>query len=254
MKTVLVLLDDPVVNEVLAATFRHAGFHPVSAVTLADAERVARQLEPDLLLVDADAHDPVRVGALFDRPERGGGVRRVPVIRVCSRPGPHCGAGCTGVPCEPKPLRSRELVMKAVRMVRRSSARVVDVRWMGTLRRGPIELDLDRFTMTVDVGGRTVPFGLGPTVSRLMARLMDRPGVACGREELLAQVWPDDRSVTPRTVDQNVRRIRSALRTVGMEDAIRTIPGHGYGFVVPDPPRKGVAANLPVRTTDRDTP
>lgn len=94
-------------------------------------------------------------------------------------------------------------------------------------------LDLDRFTLTVSLEDRRLPFGLGPTVTRLMAQLMQQPGAVCSREELLAQVWPNDETVTARTIDQNVRRLRAILRQVNLAQSIHTVEGQGYSFVLP---------------------
>jgi len=254
MKTALVFLEDPVVAGVLAASLRQAGFYPVVAGSLSDAQRLVGQVDPDVVVVDIDGHDPDAVARMFARPGQGARAVQRPTIMVGSHPAHHCGPRgerCGDALCEPKPFNPRDLVMKAVRLVRRSSARLVDARWSGSMRRGPIELDLDRFTMSVEVAGRTVPFGLGPTVTRLMARLMERPGAVCAREELLAQVWPDDPSVTPRTVDQNIRRIRSALQSVGLTDAIRTVQGQGYSFLLPASADAGAAAN---RSSDAPDP
>jgi len=253
MKTALVFLEDPVVGDMLAAGLRHSGIYPVIAGTLSEAQRLVLQVEPDLVMVDIDTHGAESILAMFQRPDRGNRASQTPTIMVSSDPAAHCGPRgerCGGSLCEPKPFNPRDLVMKAVRLLRRSNARIVDVRWTGTMRRGPIALDLDRFTMTVDTAGGPVPFGLGPTVTRLMARLMDRPGAVCGRDELLGQVWPDDDSVTVRTVDQNIRRIRSALRTVGMAHVIRTVQGQGYAFLPADASEVRTVTSLSSETPD----
>ncbi|MCU0624321.1 MAG: response regulator transcription factor [Gemmatimonadaceae bacterium] len=240
MNTALVVLDDPVVRDLLNASLRGCGFHPVAARDLDEAHRLAVQVRPDVVLVDVDRFPPDAHPARLDwaRPPNGGPAR-VPTIMLTAHPDTVCGPRgerCGGSHCAPKPFRASDLVMTAVRLTRRANARRLDVRWSGTIRRGPIELDMDRFTMSVDVDGRRVPFGLGPTVTRLMAQLMREPGAVCSREELLATVWPDDATVTPRTVDQNVRRIRASLRSVGLDDTIATVHGQGYSFVEPGRP------------------
>lgn len=237
MHTSLIVVDEPVIRELLSASFRSAGFHVVTADHPDDARRLAARVRPDVVLIDIDPYPPEALAPPLEwtGPDASGAVR-IPTLMLTERPDTRCGARgerCGASQCVSKPVRARELVMAAVRLVRRSSFRLLDARWSGTVRQGPIELDLDRFTMTVEHDGRRIPFGLGPTVIRIMAQLMREPGAVCSREELLARVWSDGASVTPRTVDQNIRRIRAALREVGLADSILTVNGQGYSFVPP---------------------
>ena len=233
MKTAFVILGHALTSEMLATGLRQAGIYPVVAASFDDARRLAQEFDPDLLLIDVDNSD---AACFLDDLSAIDRCARTPWVLITSGDGnraPTREGSVSERVWISKPVNLRELLVLVIRLLRRSNARFVDVRWSGLLRRGPVELDLDRFTMTVDVAGATVPFGLGPSVTRVMARLMERTGSVCGRDELLAQVWPDDFTVTLRTVDQNVRRIRTALRSVGLEDAIRTVQGEGYSFVIP---------------------
>jgi len=237
MNTVLVVIDDPIVVELLMVSFRAAGFHPVSAKDLDEARRITEQVRPDIVVVDIDRHAPQAVMACFG--SSGPDGRRAtmaPTIMLTARPAELCGPRgerCGGASCSAKPIRPKDLVATAVRLLRRVNDKPSDVRWSGVIRRGPIELDLDRLTMTVSLHDRRVPFALGPTVTRLMAQLMQRPGEVCDRDELLAQVWPNDETVTVRTIDQNIRRLRSTLRQVNLAESIHTVAGQGYSFVLP---------------------
>jgi two-component system OmpR family response regulator len=237
MNTSLIVVDDPVIRGVLSASLTRAGFHVVAAERLDEARGLMARVRPDIVLIDIDPYPPETLEtALGWTGSDSGSAVRIPTLMLTARPDVRCGPRgglCGASQCVPKPFRPSELVMAAVRLVRRSSFRLVDAQWSGTLRRGPIELDLDGFTMTVHHDGRRVPFGLGPTVTRIMAQLMRQPGAVCSREELLAQVWSDAAAVTPRTVDQNIRRIRAALHKVGLSDTIHTVGGQGYSFVMP---------------------
>jgi DNA-binding response OmpR family regulator len=237
MDTALVVIDDPVVEQVLTASLRSAAFYPVAAADLDGALRVALQFRPDVIIVDVDRYPPEVFAKEFAGScPQGRRSAAVPMIMLTSDPAIRFGAGlerCLTTHCSAKPVRPKDIVSTAIRLVRRSNARLRDTRWSGVIRRGPIELDLDRFTMTVDLDDRRLPLGLGPTATRLMARLMQRPGTVCGRDELLAQVWPNDATVTARTVDQNIHRLRVTLRRVDLADAIHTVEGHGYSFVLP---------------------
>jgi DNA-binding response OmpR family regulator len=61
---------------------------------------------------------------------------------------------------------------------------------------------------------------------RLLSFFVNNPGRAYTRDEILAEVWGDDRLCGSRTVDVHVRRLRVKLREIGPQ--IRTVRGVGY--------------------------
>ena len=54
-RTVLTVVADPVIRELLALHLREAGFFAVTAATSAEACRLAGEVLPDVLLIDPDA-------------------------------------------------------------------------------------------------------------------------------------------------------------------------------------------------------
>ena len=64
---------------------------------------------------------------------------------------------------------------------------------------------------------------------RLVRTLLERKGRVQTRETLLIDVWEYEASVTTRTVDTHVRRLRQKLGAAG--DYIETIRGVGYRFL-----------------------
>ena len=62
----------------------------------------------------------------------------------------------------------------------------------------------------------------------LLERLMTRPGRVLTRDLLLEQVWGADISVTARTIDTHLKRLREKLGAAG--DLIETVRGVGYRF------------------------
>lgn len=69
---------------------------------------------------------------------------------------------------------------------------------------------------------------LGPIEFRLLQHLMRNPERVCGREELVANAWPRNIHVEPRTVNVHIGRLRKALRLDGSADPIRTVRSAGY--------------------------
>jgi two-component system phosphate regulon response regulator PhoB len=63
---------------------------------------------------------------------------------------------------------------------------------------------------------------------RLLETLMRRPGRVMSRERLLDEVWGTDITVTARTIDTHLKRLREKLRGAG--PLIETVRGVGYRF------------------------
>jgi two-component system phosphate regulon response regulator PhoB len=62
----------------------------------------------------------------------------------------------------------------------------------------------------------------------LLVFLITHRGKICSREEILSKVWKDEVIVLDRTIDVNIRRLRSKIGTYG--ENIVTRCGYGYGF------------------------
>jgi two-component system, OmpR family, phosphate regulon response regulator PhoB len=92
-------------------------------------------------------------------------------------------------------------------------------------------LALDPQTNRVTAGEQLV--SLRGVEYRLLEFLMTHPGRAFSRNQLLQQVWGDDRSVDERTVDVSVQRLRKTLADPGYGEFIHTVRGFGYRFCEP---------------------
>ena len=62
----------------------------------------------------------------------------------------------------------------------------------------------------------------------MLKHLIDRRGRVQTRDQLLEEVWGYSSSVTTRTVDTHIKRLREKLGPIG--DYIQTIRGVGYRF------------------------
>jgi two-component system phosphate regulon response regulator PhoB len=62
----------------------------------------------------------------------------------------------------------------------------------------------------------------------LLRTLMERPGRVLTRDRLLDEVWGSDITVTSRTIDTHLKRLREKLGEAG--DLVETVRGVGYRF------------------------
>ena len=120
-----------------------------------------------------------------------------------------------------KPFSPRELALRVQAILRRSSGEQVP---SDVLERGPIALDTERHRCSVDDTEVT----LTAKEFRLLEALMSRPGRVLSRQRLLDEVWGSDITVTERTIDTHLKRLREKLGAAG--DQIETVRGVGYRF------------------------
>jgi two-component system alkaline phosphatase synthesis response regulator PhoP len=119
-----------------------------------------------------------------------------------------------------KPFSILELVARVNALLRRVQPATREA----PLEKGGILLDPEKHT--VSVRGELVILTLKEF--ELLYYLMRNPGIACGRDRLLASVWDAAYPGNTRTVDVHVQTLRQKLGSAG--DWIETVRGVGYRF------------------------
>lgn len=231
-RTLLLVIEEPTIRELLAASFRHAGFFPVLAATAAQGQRLAGEVRPDVVLIDLDTPATADFSIA---PLQVGRDPAVPLlsVMVAAQPEAACGAQgerCGASLCIAKPYSPRELVARVLRELAilngRSAAARPSARKL--LRAGPLEIDPQQRRVTLRQPGGQTELDLAPTEIKLLGCLMAHPDHVLSRDQLLTLVWGDDGATDPRTVDQNIRRLRRCFEAAGAGDLIRTVRGLGY--------------------------
>jgi DNA-binding response OmpR family regulator len=117
----------------------------------------------------------------------------------------------------------RELIARINAVLRRA----VYSQSLRHVRSGPVEVDTERFVLSVD--GRRV--SATATQVRLVEYLMRNEGRVFNRDQILDAVWRDTRFVTPRTIDVHIRRIREMIEPDPAKPRfLKTVRGAGYYF------------------------
>lgn len=95
-----------------------------------------------------------------------------------------------------------------------------------TITRGPITLDMDKRILLVN----DTEVELSQTEFSLLEYMIQNENIALSREQILNQVWGLDYEGSDRTIDTNMKRLRSKI---GDDiDCIHTVWGYGYKFEV----------------------
>jgi DNA-binding response OmpR family regulator len=229
----LLLVDDDVtLTAILAAALGDEGWTVATAGNGAEGLRHFEREGADLIILDIlmPEMDGLEVCRRLRRKST------VPIILLSSRgeevdrvTGLETGADDYLT----KPFSTRELVARIRAIDRRlgssSGAATVAPNALGEakVQVGPLALDLARFA----VHWRGRPVVLTRSEFQLLAVLARHPGLVLSRDRLLEAAHGDDTTVTDRTVDTFIKRLRKKIREVDPAfDEIETVIGVGYRF------------------------
>ena len=222
--TILVVEDEPAIQELIAAALQHAGHRVVRAFSAEEAATLVNGTLPDMALIDWML--PGMSGIQYARRLRGDErTRDLPIILLTARGEEQdkvAGLEAGADDYLTKPFSPRELVARIKAVLRRRAPQMTEdcVEVEG--------LRVDPATHRVTGNGR--PLELGPTEFRLLHFFMTHPERVFNRTLLLDQVWGDHVFVEERTVDVHIRRLRAVLETTGHDRLIQTVRGSGYRF------------------------
>jgi two-component system phosphate regulon response regulator PhoB len=222
--TVLVVEDEPQIQELIAVNLEHLGHRVQRAASAEEAETAIRAALPDVLILDWML--PGESGLSFARRLRTDErTRDLPILMLTARAmeqdkisGLEAGADDYLT----KPFSPRELAARIKAVLRRRAPQLSgDVVEVEGLR-------LDPASHRVTAGEHRLT--LSPAEFRLLHFLLTHPGRIYSRMQLLDQVWGDHVYIEERTVDVHIRRLRKALEPSGHDRLIDTVRGAGYGL------------------------
>ena len=223
MKKILVIDDEPDLRELVRVNLDQAGYSVETASSGREALHALRRSAPDLVVLDLMLPD-ISGTELCRKIRSDSALADIPVIMLTAKAaevdrvvGFELGADDYVT----KPFSPRELALRIGAVLRR---RFADSDAEQALEHGAIRLDAARHRCTV--GGAEAP--LTAKEFDLLRELMSRPGRVVTRERLLERVWGSDVTVTPRTIDTHLKRLREKLGDAGV--SVETVRGVGYRF------------------------
>ena len=220
--TILVVEDEPAIQELIAYACRTNGFEVRRAETVAAArEAVAAEL-PDLVLLDWMLPDRPGIDLLRDLrvDER---TKALPVIMLTAKGGEAdrvTGLDAGADDYVVKPFSPRELVSRIRAVFRRRAPELAGE----ILSYGPLKLDAARH----EILANDTPVKMGLTEFRLLSYFLAHPDRVFTRTQLLDAVWGDHVFIEERTVDVHMLRLRKALAPAGVQHLVQTVRGLGY--------------------------
>ena len=224
MTRVLVVEDEPNLREPLVYLLEKEGYQVIEADNGNDAVDSFRKNSPDLILLDLmlpgiSGNEVCRTIRLESQ---------VPIIMITAKDteidkvvGLEIGADDYVT----KPYSTRELLARMKAVLRRGSE--VSISEVGLLKAGPVVMDLDRHT--VSVNGEPIQMPLKEF--ELLELLIENVNRVLTRGQIIDRVWGSNYFGDTKTLDVHVKRVRSKIE----EDPSRprhliTVRGLGYKF------------------------
>ncbi len=221
----LVVDDEPNIRELLATSLRFAGFEVHAAADGHSALKLAKDVEPDLVVLDVMLPDLDGFAVTRRLRERG---QFVPVLFLTARDDTADkvqGLTVGGDDYVTKPFSLEEVVAR-IRAVLRRTHHVEDD--SSVLRYADLELDDD--SHEVRRAGR--PVELSPTEFKLLRYLMLNSGRVLSKAQILDHVWQYDWGGDANIVESYVSYLRRKVDVVEPR-LIHTVRGVGYVLRVP---------------------
>jgi DNA-binding response OmpR family regulator len=229
---ILVVEDDLTLLETLEYNLAVEGYEVITAADGLTALEVAREEDPDLILLDLmlPRLDGFEVCRILRR------ETNVPILMLTARAdevdrvvGLEVGADDYLT----KPFSMRELLarvkalLRRVRLIREEVAGEKGLPDSEQLAFDDLVIDLDRREVVI----RDEALRLKPKEFELLAFLARHPGMALSRDLLLERVWGWDYGGGSRTVDVHVRWLREKVEAdPANPERIVTVRGVGYCF------------------------
>jgi DNA-binding response OmpR family regulator len=223
-KTILIIEDDPDIQELLKYNLERDGFEVLLTDTGEKGLQDAESLKPSLILLDLML--PGRPGLDVCRDLRDHeATRHIPLIMVTAKGeesdivlGLELGADDYVT----KPFSVRELVARIHSVMRRAASPAR--RAAGRIEMGPLVIDDSRHE--VEVNGALANLTLAEY--RLLRALASNPGRVFTREQLISQITAGGYQIAERNVDVHVAAIRRKIPEIA--DMIVTVRGIGYKY------------------------
>lgn len=249
--SILLAEDDPDVAGMLVDLLGAKGYVVRHAAGGAEAEALAANIPPDLVIVDLLLPDANGLVLCAELKERTG----VPII-VCSgskrRDDPVLSLKLGADDFIPKPFSPTELLarIEAVRRRARSPepAGQAATQSAASAAGDPASAAVDLGELAIDparcrVTLRGSDLHLTPNEYRLLLALASRPDQVVSRKALTERLWDSDDVYLARNLDVHVSRLRAKLSATGANvPALLTVRGFGYRLASPAEPGAAPAA------------
>lgn len=223
--TILVVDDEEDLLDLLEYNLKQEGFQTLLARDGVEALNMAREHEPDLIVLDIMMPKMDGIEACR-RIRKDAHLRTIPILMLTARTEEEDQVAGLDVGADiylSKPISVSVILSQAKALLR--SARRYEVA-PDQLSVHDLRVDRDRYLVYQGTNGEEEEMRLPRKEFELLYFLASHPGKVFSRQEILDEVWGPDVYVVDRTVDVHVRKIREKIGS----QYIETVKGVGYKF------------------------
>ncbi len=221
-KKILIADDEPDILEIVQYNLKHEGYEVYTARDGDDALTKAKQIKPDLIILDImmPKKTGVEVCSILRTQPAFKDTLIIFLTALNDESSQIKGLDSGADDYVNKPISTKVLVSRVNALFRRISKPSDEGN--STLHFDNLLIDPVKYIVQVNHEDMT----LAKKEFELLYLLAAKPGRVFLRNEILNQVWGNDVIVGDRTIDVHIRKIRQKL---GM-DCIKTVKGVGYKF------------------------
>ncbi|WP_104385582.1 response regulator transcription factor [Sphingobacterium sp. HMA12] len=221
---ILIVDDEKDILDLIAFNLNREGYQVSTAQNGEEAIQVAKQVNPDLIILDVmmpkmDGIEACRI--MRAMPE----FKSTFMVFLTARSeeyseiaGFHVGADDYIA----KPIKPRALMSRINAILRRNTSEESDSSAQDKIEIADLVIDRDSFL--VYKGEQKIV--LAKKEFELLYLLASKPNKVFTREQILKSIWEDSVVVTNRTIDVHIRKLREKIG----DDYVTTVKGVGYKF------------------------
>jgi two-component system, OmpR family, alkaline phosphatase synthesis response regulator PhoP len=217
---ILLVDDEPDILEFMDYNLKKEGYQVVTAKNGKEAIKLARQVHPDLVVLDImmpemDGMETCRQLREIEE------FQKTLIVFLTARNEDYTQIAGFDVGADDyitKPIKPRVFLSRIKALLRR----LLPEPNYETVTVGNIEVDREKYVVRRDGHDINLP----RKEFELIALLASKPGKVFTRNEIMDTIWGSDIIVGDRTIDVHIRKLREKVG----EDFIKTIKGIGYKF------------------------
>ncbi len=222
---ILIVEDEESIRDMLIFALKSSNFEVREAKNVKAAREEINQHRPDLILLDwmLPGMSGIDFAAELKKDSYTSNIRIIMLTARAEEENKIKGLETGADDYITKPFSPRELIARVKTILRRS----VVVTPEGIIANGNLILNTQTHCLSIE-GNELM---LSAIEYKLFYFFMSHPNRIYTREQLLENVWPNQSEINERTVDVQIKRLRTLLAPYHYDSAIQTVRGYGYQFV-----------------------
>lgn len=217
MKKILIVEDDKLISNELATLLNNAGYQAIELTDFKNTLKEIERLNPDLILLDINI--PYLNGEIILQSLRK--TSNIPVIMVTSKNSEVDEVLSMSYGADDyitKPYNPTILLLRINAIFKRMQAAVE------TLKYQEITVDITKGILIKN----NEEILLTKNEMIIFSYLLNHHNQMVSRDELMTALWNNSEFINDNALTVNISRLRTKLKQLGYQDAIKTRKGYGY--------------------------